>query len=774
MEQIPINEILSDYQIKNIEIFSQYLINIWKDLSYSSRDKTKGIEKVIFNNYYDLPGIINERLFMVFDQDRNGYLSLQEFLEGMKVLFTGKLQSLLIFIFKLYDFDNDGKINKEDVRTILSYVPNQTKTRFSKEKLQYEQRNFNDRVNSQNELFDILNLSFHSKNTLTQTEFNNIIENSNSDIFIFILAFLLENKPFNENTIQMFERKKDKYENTICHNNEENHENHYLNVINSNSTQQNVCSISNENSIFPTSKISVPVSIDSTFISHGFKLKVKKKSSIKEVTKCLNLYSVNQKKSDKLLIPSKFLIDNSIEEEKNKEERETKKQEDLFIQKKIKNTLSNLRINKEEDCKFKFSHKVLNHPQVLINDSSEEEQDTNSESPTFADYEGFIYKQNENKKFKKLYFKLLGKDLYYFKRKENTEQSGFHNLSGVFLKIENPIEDDNKKYFAFSIQFPQKNRTYYIDNEKDFHIWIHKLSKAINYKNYLKQYQIVSILGKGEFSKVYYATHKMTGREVVIKITIKSKMNECDLNLIKTEINILKICQHPNIIKLYDYFEDAEHQYIVMEYCKGGSLAQYVEKRGGNLSEQRVAEIIHKISMGIYYMNTYGIIHRDLKPENILMTDNTENADVKIIDFGLGKIVGPNERCNEPLGTLLYVAPEVLKYTTYDKSVDIWSLGVITYNLLSGTLPFYEEDSKELVRQIMNEPVSFPEGTWNNFSKEATHFVKGLLTKTPEKRLKITEILEHEWLQKFCKASKERTHIHKNSKSFFMKFSTEN
>lgn len=161
-----------------------------------------------------------------------------------------------------------------------------------------------------------------------------------------------------------------------------------------------------------------------------------------------------------------------------------------------------------------------------------------------------------------------------------------------------------------------------------------------------------------------------------------------------------------------------------MEYCSGGDLFSYIEKRGFRLAEPRAASIIHKLSAACYYLHSYGIAHRDLKPENILMTDNTDEADMRMLDFGLSKIIGPSEFCTEPFGTLSYVAPEVLLEKAYNKSVDLWSIGIITYLLLCGCLPFDDENSeREIARQTINDPVPYPSAIWKKISNEAKLFV---------------------------------------------------
>ena len=120
-----------------------------------------------------------------------------------------------------------------------------------------------------------------------------------------------------------------------------------------------------------------------------------------------------------------------------------------------------------------------------------------------------------------------------------------------------------------------------------------------------------------------------------------------DLELMRTEIEILKICQHPNIIQLYDVFENTDYFYIIMEYCSGGDFFSYLEKRKFRLPENQACRIMHKMCAAVYYIHSYGIAHRDLKPENVLMTSDDENADIRILDFGLSKTIVEEELKND-------------------------------------------------------------------------------------------------------------------------------
>ena len=217
-----------------------------------------------------------------------------------------------------------------------------------------------------------------------------------------------------------------------------------------------------------------------------------------------------------------------------------------------------------------------------------------------------------------------------------------------------------------------------------------------------------------------------------------------------------------------------------MEYCKGGSLFQYLKKRGFKLPEKKVAEIIHKLCVAVYYIHSYGIIHRDLKPENILMTDDTDSADIRLLDFGLGKIIGPCEKCQEPFGTIYYAAPEVLNGQPYNQAIDIWSLGIITFLMLTGRLPFDsdEDDSKNdvsVARQILTSTAPFFASLWKNISIEAKNFVESTLQKLPEKRPTIKMLLENEWFKMYYpRATIKRKESNNFQQSHFSVYTTTN
>ena len=558
-------------------------------------------------------------------------------------------------------------------------------------------------------------------------EYINVVKNVNSDIFILLLMFLLEKKPFSSYSIQVYS-------------------------LNAEKPKVNV---SNTPKLEPQ-RIASP-SLQSRFISPKLRKKNLDKNRKKGLTEAANLLqmysgvdtSKNKNKEEK----------KNLEKKSDKKEKEKEKQRP---QRRVRIKLDNLVDKTPELSKntFTFGKNVKNDSNEQNNNANNKEEDDDIidiQEDQCVQYEGYVYKYSQSqKKMKQTYFKLIGKDLYYYKKKEEQNPRGMHNLSGVFIKKGDDFEFEGKKYLSIVILY-KNEKSYFFDNEADFKIWFEKLNQAIQNKSLFDKYEVKQKIGKGKFGLVKCGLNKETKKPVAIKIMAKKNMDKSDLELAKVEIDILKIGQHPNIIKLYDIYENESYIYIIMEYCSGGDLLSYFEYNEYELPETKVCEIIHKLSMAIYYLHSYGIVHRDLKPENILMTDLSPQADIRLLDFGLSKIIGNEEKCTEPYGTLSFVAPEVLQGKPYDKSVDLWSIGIITFLLLCGYLPFDDKHSeREIARQTIQDPVPFEEKIWKQYSPEAKTFVDGLLQKKPEKRYSIKEVLEHPWIKKMDKVPEKR------------------
>ena len=400
----------------------------------------------------------------------------------------------------------------------------------------------------------------------------------------------------------------------------------------------------------------------------------------------------------------------------------------------------------------KLSKEIIEELDKIKKSDIEEEENELKEELSESEknnYEGYIFKYN-NGKMVKIWVKLYYKDYYYYKKKEDKQHIGMHNLSGLFFKEEPTKDYEEKTYYSFSIVFPSKTHTYFSDNQIEYNNWVKYLQIATNYSNILEIYQITDELGSGSFSTVRLGINKYTQEKVAIKIMDKQKMSTIRLESARREIEIMKICQHPNIIHYIDSYENENNIYIFMEYCEGGTFFDFLKKRNFILKEDLAVNIIYQICKAIDYFHSYGITHRDLKPENILMTSEHNNTQIKILDFGLGKIIGPNEKCSEPYGTVAYCAPEIIQDFPYSKNVDSWSLGVITYIILYGRFPFYDEDKnkKMQLKIIKTNPVYKSFGI-NQVSDEAKNFIQNLLIKDQDKRMTIQQALKHKWFQKY-------------------------
>ena len=746
-EKIDLDDLIGDYIVENIPAFQSYLKQVWKDLLGRSDNKEKGVNKITFSKYYELPGIISDRLFNVFNTNKNNYLSCNDFVDGMVKLFSGDLETLLHFIFCFYDFDKDGKVSKEDMRIVLSYVPLNIKRLKKKKTLKFEKENFDDRLESQSELHDKLDFIFQNLPSINEEQFKEIVRNKNSDLFLYILVFLLEKRPFNNETVKNLENIRKS-----------------PSLLSNKSKMNNLIASPNLNSKFTSTTI---ISKSPRFQSrvaealNGKKKINKLGADLAPSKNLLDLYSGNKAKqtegsSIQLNIPNKKDNGNNNNNDltKNKPSRKLHKQ----INKNLESIDNPSKFMGEENVGLSFARpyektEIAKSKGSSLNDSFESGDE--GEDKDGKGMEGYIYKKQEDK-IKQIYFKLICKDLYYYKSKEDTKHKGMHNLSGVYLKEEEPITLEGKQFYTFIIVFPSKERKYYVLDKNEYQNWLIAIRKAVGYSNLNEIYEVRDVLGKGKFGLVRLGIHKESGRKVAIKIINKKLVSLLDLEQVKTEVEILKIAQHPNIIRLYDVFENEKYIYIIMEHCGGGDLFSYIEKRGFQLKEPRAAQIIHKLSTAIYYLHQYGIVHRDLKPENILMTDESDEADIRLLDFGLGKIIGPNEFCTEPFGTFSYAAPEVLLEKPYNFKADLWTIGIITYLLVAGFLPFDDENSeKEIARQTVYEPTPFPNSIWKNISNEAKAFVDNLLNKDPKKRMNIKQILEHPWLKKFITSDEE-------------------
>ena len=285
-----------------------------------------------------------------------------------------------------------------------------------------------------------------------------------------------------------------------------------------------------------------------------------------------------------------------------------------------------------------------------------------------------------------------------------------------------------------------------------------------NFGNPDKYYKKIRNLGSGSYGTVYLAKNMLKDNLVAIKVIEKVPSNIIDDMEIKNEINILKSLSHPNIVKIYEFFDTAIDYYIVTEYCKKGELFEYINNK---YSERQLAVLFYQVFSGLCYLHEKKILHRDLKLENLMISEIEKDINtgeeyfwMKIIDFGTAKIFERKKKEKEIIGSSYYIAPEVLK-KNYNEKCDTWSVGVILYMTLTGIPPFDGETDDDIIDRIKIGKYSKTNKRFVEHSPEVIDLVNSLLEKNIDKRLSAKQALQHQWFKKyggrnlFCNFNKE-------------------
>lgn len=257
-------------------------------------------------------------------------------------------------------------------------------------------------------------------------------------------------------------------------------------------------------------------------------------------------------------------------------------------------------------------------------------------------------------------------------------------------------------------------------------------------------------LGRGHFARVVVAQDKHVGKKVAIKIIDKKEFQK-NAESVRSEVDILmKVGSHPHVVNLIDTFEDAQHYYLVMEFCPGGDLFSNIIAEG-KFSEKLCKRFCRELATAIQYIHKSNITHRDLKPENILLTSHDlKVANLKVADFGLSKLLPePTAQMRTVCGTWAYCAPEVISRQKYGPEVDNWTLGVLMFILISGYHPFdMYGDLPEcsLLQNIKKGQFDYNDTVWNDVSQEAKDLINALLVVNPQDRLSIEDYLKSNWI----------------------------
>eukprot|EP00581_Thalassiosira_minuscula_P007202 CAMPEP_0183706574 /NCGR_PEP_ID=MMETSP0737-20130205/3347_1 /TAXON_ID=385413 /ORGANISM="Thalassiosira miniscula, Strain CCMP1093" /LENGTH=324 /DNA_ID=CAMNT_0025933999 /DNA_START=126 /DNA_END=1100 /DNA_ORIENTATION=+ len=268
-----------------------------------------------------------------------------------------------------------------------------------------------------------------------------------------------------------------------------------------------------------------------------------------------------------------------------------------------------------------------------------------------------------------------------------------------------------------------------------------------SYSDFFDEYDIYpTVLGSGSYGCVRECLHRSTGEKYAVKTIDKSKAHIVD---IQKEIQLLQSIDHPGLMRMVDCYEDADYVHIVTERYTGGELFDKIvdnTTNNGCFPEEQAAKIIKSLLEAVQYLHSKDIVHRDIKPENVLFETNEEGSSIKLIDFGLSRVHGISDPpMSSKVGTLYYMSPGVLK-GKYDRSCDLWSVGVIAYILLCGYPPFNGSYDDDVQRSIIRGNLEFERAIWENLSYASRDFVRKMLCMDVLETCTTGDVLQHPWI----------------------------
>ncbi|XP_073687139.1 serine/threonine-protein kinase 17A [Garra rufa] len=280
---------------------------------------------------------------------------------------------------------------------------------------------------------------------------------------------------------------------------------------------------------------------------------------------------------------------------------------------------------------------------------------------------------------------------------------------------------------------------------------LQEIRTAIRSEPFTEHYDVIpgKELGRGKFAVVRKCVEKSTGKAYAAKYMRKRrKGQDCRTEIIH-EIGVLELAAAcPRVVNLHQVYETASEMVLVLEYAAGGEIFnQCVADRDEAFKEEDVKRLMRQILEGVSFLHRNNVVHLDLKPQNILLTSESPLGDIKVVDFGLSRLVSSSQEIREIMGTPEYVAPEILNYEPISTATDMWSIGVLAYVMLTGISPFLGDDKQETFLNISQINVSYSEEELEHLDRAAIHFIKSLLIKEPESRATAEDCLKHQWLQ---------------------------
>ena len=461
------------------------------------------------------------------------------------------------------------------------------------------------------------------------------------------------------------------------------------------------------------------------------------------------------------IVPNKFTFDIENNEGGN-------------IQIKVKHSDSSIKVNstdvvKKTDCDLNSNKKPeINGPQSIIKIDNTKSNITKNNN---GNNDNLKVNNNKNNKLKIVENKkrsISNRDLVDYneikedKKDSNPNNTKINEIKKVIFNTNVKPKENNKLKEEKDKKYQRRNKksTTLVEKSRLESKFQEEMKLCVLSQTLIKEekgdpskkYKIIKRLGDGSYGTVYSVVNNQTGMSAAMKKIEKVKENEIDDLEIKNEIDILKNLDHPNIVKIYEFYDTLTDFYIVTEYCKRGELYGYIKNY---YSENQLAVLFYQVFSGLSYLHERHILHRDLKLENIMISDIEEDIKtkenyfwIKIIDFGTAKIFKKNKNEKAVVGSSYYIAPEVLKQK-YNEKCDSWSVGVILYMLIVGRAPFDGKNDDEIIESIKIGDYNKNHPKLLSRSKEVQNLVSCLLERKINKRLSALDALNHPFFTKF-------------------------
>ena len=638
-----------------------------------------------FNEVINLPMIISDKIFSALTGEEKT-LTLDDFSQGIYEVFFAPIEDKAQFSFDVYDFNKDNIIEKEDVFLILAHfhlIENTTNS------IQY--------------LEDVIDNFFGAEKSIKRDDYINLLS-KNGDIFVLMIVFI------NNYTTLIKDSELRQYKESI---NYDKFESHRVNFDN----------------------FSENFSINSSFeyqISQKL-LKYIQKVKLLDFDEYRAYDSTSEESVDDFEDLNIFESDmqDCLQSLSKPKEIEPKLFTDIQSTKRVNDKFA-ITLNPHENkignsgiSIFSKANAYKNSLEIFV-DSTKKNSSSRDNSYRKIYQNGnkkeiTVYKYKKGKKMdKKIKLVLVNYYIFYFKKSGNSYL--FKKIIPIFSLFAKKHTIDNLTLLTFSSTLHNfdKQYSFICENEDDTDKFFQWFNKNIHHKDINEYFSFKCELGKGKFGHVFLAERLRDKKLFAIKIVLKCNPTEEEYKINRWEstiFNCLHNIRNENVIKTIQRYESETKIFFVFEYVKGSDLKTYIKSNEYNHNIYSLTNLINitfQILNGVKCLHKYGIIHRDIKSANIMVNQDytndskgTPKDSVKLVDFGLSRILGKFEYSDDPYGSLCFKAPELIKHIKYNFKVDIWAVGVTLFYMIYGELPFEKGDKEEIKNSIISEPVSY-------------------------------------------------------------------